>query len=153
MFHYNTAILKNLSDFWRLKGDALPSELNDTIVPVFDVRPPANIIRTASAVNTGAAQTLYTTPTDQDFFLTNALIGVIKDVTATSTNSQLKVTIDGVARTILNIPGLTLTVQNQSVPMAYPNPIKVDRGTNITLENSTGVGNVTSTAAVVGFLI
>lgn len=152
-FHYNTAILKNLSDFWRLKGDALPSELDETIVPVFDVRPPATLCRSQTASNTGAAQTIYTTPTDQDFFLTSASLSLIKDATATSTGTNIRVTIEGVARIILAITSITLTAQQAQMQQSFPFPIKVDRGTNITIEHSAGTANVLGVATIQGFLI
>jgi len=152
-FHYNTGILKNLSDFWRLKGDELPDQLDEVVVPVFDVMPPANLIRTVSANNTGAAQTIYTVPADQDFYLTSATLSLIKDATSTSTGTQIKVTIDGTARNILYIASITLTAQQAQMTQAYRFPIKVDRGTNITLEHSAGVANILGIATIQGFLL
>jgi len=151
--HYNTATLKNLSDFWRLKGDALPSELIDDIQPVFDVTPPSTLCRSQTASNTGSAQTIYATPTDQDFYLTSASLSLIKDVTSTSTGTNIRVTIDGVARIILAIASITLTVQQAQMSQSFSNPIKVDRGTNITVEHSAGVANVLGVATIQGFLI
>jgi len=150
--HYNTAVIKSLSDFWRFKGDAIPSEVNDVIQPTFDVRPPATISRSAQASNTAAEQTIYTTPTDVDFFLSSACLSLIKDVTATSTATNLFATIDGVQRQILVIVGITLTVQNQTVAISYDTPIKVDRGTNITLKHSAATANVNAQATIQGFL-
>jgi len=61
------------------------------------------------------------------------------------------ITIDGVQVNPLGVALLTLTVQNKSVFMTFPYPIKVDRGTAITVGATYTAGNMRRLAAVHGY--
>lgn len=129
---------------------------NSKVIPVVDVTPwnnkSADIVRFNVATNS-TTSTIYTTPSNQDFYLTGAVLSTIKDATATSTNSGLNVVINGQTLALLSISSLTLTAQNQTVSLSLSVPVKIDRGTNITVTNGTNVANVTSRGNIVGFVI
>jgi hypothetical protein len=134
----------------------IPNKLSDVVVPVIDVSPAHNrvceIVRAASAVN-ATSTTIYTTPTDKDFYLTAASISTIKDVTATSLASFIETNIGGAARQILYIIGLTLTVQSGQTSISFPVPIKIDRGVNIIIAHTTNVANVSSRGLIYGYTV
>jgi hypothetical protein len=111
-----------------------------------------NILRGVTATNSTSA-TIYTTPTDKDFYLTSALLSTIKDVTSTSTLERLRVVIDGVTQDILLISSLSLTAQDRTITLSLNNSIKIDRGTTITVTNSTNVANITTTALIQGYFV
>jgi hypothetical protein len=134
----------------------IPSKLSDVVVPVIDVSPAHN--RIIDFVSTGAATnntgaTLFTTATDKDFYLTNVSISMIKDVTATSTGSYVSVIMGGSTKTIARIVGITLTVQQGNMVVNFPVPIKLDRGTLVTVNNTTNVANVSALATVYGYYV
>jgi len=113
----------------------------------------ANIVGQIQATNATSA-TIYTTPTDKDFFLTGASCSVIKDVTATSVLTRINFTLfTGEARSVLAIPGLSLTAQSECLSMDFICPIQLKRGTTITVSNSTNVGNVTSNGMIIGYTV
>jgi hypothetical protein len=131
----------------------MPTKLNDTVQAVFPVGFQGkfcDIVRDSITTN-ATTSTAYTTPTDRDFYLTAAALNVIKDVTSTSTASRLLVNISGSLRTILEITGITLTVQQEVTSISFPFPIKLDRGTTITVTNSTNVANCSSKGIIYGF--
>lgn len=134
--------------------DKVPAEIEDRVQLVIDVNPFRNescdIVASNSAINS-TSQTIYTTPTDKDFYICGAVISVIKDVTSTSIYSRIAGTIAGATVLLLSIPGLTLTIQQDSVSINFSFPIKIDAGTNILIENSTNVGNVSSRGIIYGF--
>jgi len=105
----------------------------------------------ATATNATSA-TILTTDSVKTTYLTGLTLSVIKDVTATSLASAITVVINGATRTIASIVGLTLTVQNQTIALSFPIPLKVDRSSIIAVTNSTATGNVTSVGCVTGFL-
>lgn len=109
----------------------------------------ANIVRTGTASNATTA-TIYTTPSDADFYMTSVTISMIKDATATSVYSGVNFFINGVVYNF-RIDGFTLTAQADSLHCALPAPVKVDRNTAITAINSTNVANVTCRAVITGF--
>jgi hypothetical protein len=154
----NTDTIKNLINATgvNVQQDIVPSKLSETVVAVMDIGPNNNRVGTIlnpstfDAANT-AALTLATTDTTRDTYVTGAMLSVIKDATATSTRSAIVVTINGLQTRLISIPGFTLTAQNQSVFLAFPAPIKLDKGSNITATNTTAVGNVTASAIIYGY--
>jgi len=129
---------------------------NSKVIPIVDVTPWNNkicdIIKFGVATNS-TSTTIYTTPTNQDFYLVSATLSTIKDATSTSTNSGLNVVINGANSALLSISSLTLTAQSETVSVSLSTPIKVDRGSNITVTNGTNVANATSRGNIAGFLV
>jgi hypothetical protein len=124
------------------------------IMPVIEVNP--KLMRTVdihlrnAAINATSA-TLGILNSTEDFYIVACELSMLKDVTATSTASQLKANIGGATRVLLEIIGLTLTAQSGSVSVSFPHPVKIDKGTSITVANSTNVGNVSAVGIVYGY--
>lgn len=136
--------------------DKTPNELAEKIVPTFETNP--KMLRVCEIVLGSLAQnatsaTIYTTPTDRDFYLTAANISNIQDATATSTASSLKVypkgqTSQQVLMTIGSLGGVNSgTIANQFVP-----PILLERGKTIDLTNTTANANVKVNGSIVGYI-
>jgi hypothetical protein len=139
----------------QISKDSMPTQLAEKVVPVMEVNPRllrrCNIVRVNAATNSASA-TIYTTPTNQDFYLCGATLGVIKDVTSQSLSTRLNVTIDGVVQPIMHIPSISLTVQSEVMALSFPFPVKVDRGTNITVTNSNATANITASSSITGYV-
>lgn len=152
MKNYNTSLFSRaLQIFGSKAGDYLSADVHPNIQPVVLLEPTMNIVRNAAANNATTA-TIYTTPTDKDFFLCSGSLSVIKDATATSTLTAITAFVDGVAQNILTIAGITLTVQQQqNVFQITGRGLKIDRGTVITVTNTTNVGNVSANACIQGY--
>jgi hypothetical protein len=151
--HYNVDISKDAQRIFNFKGaDTIPPDIGNIFVPVIPVTRVCNIIRTTTATN-ATTGTIYTTPTDKDFYLVGLVISLIKDVTSTATNIQIRVTIDGVVQTIMNISTLTLTVDTRQSTLGLPFPIKVDRNTNITINTNSATANITASGGIVGYTV
>lgn len=123
---------------------------------VSDVNPSHNRfcdVAVAATLTNGTSQTIYTTPTDKDFYLTSANCSVIKDVTSTSTDTTIVVTIGGSTTAVLRIAGITLTAQSGSMSQTFNTPIKIDRGTGISLQNTTNVANINAKGCITGFTV
>ena len=136
--------------------DKVPRKVEQYIRLGIDISPLGSsrycdIIKSGQARNATTA-TIYTTPTDKDFYLTTALLSVIKDVTSTSTASDIAVTIGGVVVKLIVISEITLTAQTETIPQSYSFPLKIDRGTNIIIENSTNVAEINARGSITGFL-
>lgn len=132
-------------------GQEISNEILDYITPTIEIEPKTNIFKTAATTN-ATSTTIYTTPADKDFYLTNINISLAKDVTSTSGYSALRGFISGVNMFLLTLRTLTLTPQiaNESLNLKYP--LKLDRNTIITLVNETNVANITSSAEIYGYL-
>ena len=117
--------------------EKVPNQLASKIVPVLSVNPfrVANIVRYGNA-----SGTIYTTPTDTDFFLTGF------NMSALTGSCILSIIIDGATVTLARIEAgaglITATANN------FPFPIKLDRGSNIVMGAALG-GNIT----IIGYTV
>jgi len=130
-------------------SDSAPRILASQIIPTLEVNPRLvkNAVMYHQTCTNATAATIYTTPDNQDVYLSAVTLSSISDVTATTTYAAIQFYVGGAQRRII-IPRISLTVQNQSMAVSFPNPIKVDRGTSITIIHSTNVANVTTAASV-----
>jgi len=128
--------------------------IRDEILPVIVMNTTSQILKWGSAINSTSG-TIYTLPTDKDFYLTGATLGMLKDATATSilTNLTCRDSVGNVASTLLAIPGLTLTAQSGNASITLAHPLKLMRGSAITVANSTSVGNVSAYGTITGFFL
>lgn len=151
--HYNPSITEDASRILNTKtGDNVGVEVNPIIQPVIQITRTCNIVKSTQASNTLTA-TIYTTPSDKDFYLTSASISMIKDVTATATRSYITAIIEGSTVAFCDIASFTTTVHNEAMSMTFPVPIKIDKGTNIVITNDTNVANIRSRGTIIGYTV
>jgi hypothetical protein len=112
--------------------DEIPNKLADTIQPVINVdkTPYCDIV----VANSGTG-TLYTTPTDKDFYLTAlSITSTSQNQSSTNTDSisvTLESGISGVIARCFTASGAASETTN-STNICFTNPIKIKRGTAIT---------------------
>jgi len=129
--HYNTSISEDAARILNSKqGQFLGDDVQGPVA-VIPLSPRANIVKSVNS-----ATTIYTTPADKDFYLTYVLLSAIKDAAATGTSVAISATVEGVSTSIVAIAGITLTVQQQTVPVFFSTPIKIDRNTAIAISGS-----------------
>lgn len=154
----NSDTKKEMND--AMRGNSVsniaPTKIADIVQPVININPKdyrrCNIVRSNNAANNTSA-TIYTTPLDKDFYLVSSSLFVIKDITATSTSSDIRVVVEGVTNSIIAISGITLTPQANGQTISFSSPIKIDRGTNITVINSTNVANIKASGTIIGYTV
>jgi hypothetical protein len=155
---YGSDLKRELIDAARIQvsKDRIPSEIAEKVVPVIEVNPNmlrrCNIARANDATNATAA-TIYATPADKEFWLVSATLGIIKDVTSQSVATDIRVLIDGRTDRIIVIPGISLTPQESIINLNLPFPIKIDKNTNITINNSNATANIKASGCIMGYIV
>ena len=131
-----------------------------SVIPVIDVNPKKtksiNIAKRGSVNTSGAAVTLYTTPTDRDFFLTNVIIAFSSDVGCDATGSFDLVLYPADNPSInFQVPRATLTAVTNSLDMNFQqHPIRLARGSTIILTNPGYTAGIFRTnALIMGYVI
>lgn len=99
-----------------------------------------------------SSEVIMTTDSVKDTYISSVTLGVIKDATSTSTLSAITCVINGATKTLVSIPGITLTVQSEVISASFSPPIKVDRSSAITLTSTTATANIRNAGTVSGFL-
>lgn len=152
VMNFNPLLSKRAADIFNVKNfDFFSKEVGDKLIPVVPIIECSNIVRAGLCIN-ATSQAIYTTPTDKDFYLTAATLSLIKDATSPSTYSILSCYVNGASYNIFSLPCLASTAQTLSISNSFPFPIKVDRGTAITIFNQSATANHTSAANITGYI-
>jgi hypothetical protein len=156
---YNSDLSKELRDGSKAQiTDTLPSKLGNEVIPVMEVNPKmlryCDLVKSVIATNT-TSSTIVTLSSDKDFYLCGGALSVVKDVTSPSTTSAIAITNfgDSSATNFLAIVGLTLTIQENCTSIDLARPIRLARGSSITLTNASATANVSSRASIWGYYI
>jgi len=147
--HFNPTISQNALRILNTKGFNLDEEVSG-LVAVIPITSIPRIVRGTSRTTTGNS-TIYTTPSDKDFYLTGFYISATADVASDCVLYNFQITVDGVSQRIFSMVKTTLTAFNQTQFVALPIPIKIDRGTAITIGQSFTVGTSTVASAIYGY--
>ncbi len=137
--------------------EGLDNEVFDKIVPAVNILPTISFARNGTSNTSASTTNVLTTPTDKDFYLTGASLSYEKDSTCDTAPGQfirLAVTIQGVSRSILLLPHISVTASNGSVTLNVGNSlgIKLDRNTNINLILPTfSLGTYTGSMSIFGY--
>ena len=153
----NGDLRRKISEDIRATNPGLISNLlTDYNVPVLlindDIYYSAESFSEHVSVANDSTEVIMTTDSIKETYITAITLGVIKDVTATSTLSSITAIIGGVTKTLASIPGITLTPQSEIISVSFSPPIKVDRSSAITLLATTATGNFKNSGCVAGFL-
>jgi len=148
----NVSLAMDMNRIFDFKNEASASEVADFIQPVKEIQPKLNIVKTNNRIITGSV-TIYTTPADKDFYLTNITFSLIKDVACdqATANVPINVVIDGVTVGLCGIACLTLTAQQQTIVLNFPIPLKLDRNSTITSGATYTVGLMARSVHLIGY--
>lgn len=140
MKHNNTAISKATIDIFKLKGEAVDTNVVDTIQPVITI-PYFEVKCVGFSALNSTGSTIFTTSSVKDTYIIGATMSVCKDVTSTSTLSAIYFPQNGVNQPLLFLATLTLTAQNDTISTDLLYPVKVDKSAAVTYSNTTNVAN------------
>jgi hypothetical protein len=119
--------------------DATPNTLGNQIIPVLECNPKlqrhVTFVKTSSSTVSASGASLYTTAPTKDFYLTSAYFYMTKDATCDVAIGLAGITaiVGGLSFYVIGISRLTTTAQDQGVYINFPQPIKIDRNTAITI--------------------
>lgn len=135
--------------------DVIPDYVKGDVQPVVEIdKPILNVSRSNSTAATTSA-TIYTTPTDRDFYLTNVSLSYIKNATCDLATGSYTLTcfIDGQNVQLIRIPILTLTLQEGTINIDFDKPMKIDRNTVIGLAGASfTAGAFVRAGAIQGYI-
>lgn len=134
-------------------SQTVPLALNGTVQPVVEIGPRHTRISRFNFSSTTGTGTLYTTPTDKDFYITYVSLTVTQDATCDGVVGTVQLVQDGVTRGLIAIPHQALTAGTYTLSLSFPYPIKVDRNTAITAVTTFTAGTCSRYATLGGFVL
>ncbi len=150
-----SSVLRWLTDVLGIQhgADEAPNYTSNQIVPVVDINPKITTIARANSSTDTNAITLYTTPTDKDFFLTYCVLSLTKTAASDNVLSYIRIQQDGANRVINVIVTQTTTAGSHQSTISFPYPIRCDRNTAIEMLGSMGAGAMTKYGTIGGFIL
>lgn len=151
MRHYNTAISRGLQNTLNLKGESLPDEVDDIIVPTINASPSVDVVAYAQNSN-ATSTTIMTTAADRDFYLCAIMLSHANDSGALTTHAGVTAIIDGTTQLLIHttLSG-TINYTGNPVYMPLPTPIKIDRNTIIAIVHTNATAVTRTTATIYGY--
>jgi len=131
----------------------LPRTLANNIQPTYEVNPDRLIQFAGGGPTDATSTTIHTTHATKDTFLIAATMSTSKSVLSTSTNSSIAVTVFGGAALAMLVTRYepVTAASNLRQSMNFPMPIKLERGTDINVTNSTAIASIDTRAHVYFF--
>lgn len=131
--------------------EKMPTEASDKIVLTYPLNEKVvKIVRGSEKTTTGSS-TVYTTPSNKDFYLTGCYLQNNSNATADNTDIRLTCVIDGGTQFLIQFKKITLTAFNNMLNREFSVPIKLDRNSTIVLSSAFTVGSSTTSAGITGF--
>jgi len=148
------SVLKQLSNTADLQvSQGIPTELGNTVIPTLDINPNiTNLCRNGSQALTATAA-IYTAPTDCDFYLDYVVLGMTKDATSDLVVAACQIVQDGRTVRVAILPLQTTTAGSWSQVVSFPKPVKVDRGSAVSVSGAFTVGTCDKHLALGGHLL
>jgi len=151
-----SSVLLNEADYLGINNavGAVASEMNDKVAPVFDIgHRHTVIVKAATSAISASGTSIYVLPSNKDFYLTFIDLSVTKDAAC----DGVVVSVDG---TILNLRTKIVTLCYQATTagdyqkvIAFPHPIKLDRGSSLLLLGTFTAGNCSKYVTIGGFIV
>lgn len=149
--HFNPSITAWLRRIFNFKVGDFPSEdVVNGLTPVINVGPVAKTLAGAAKSTTGNL-TVFTAHPDKDTFITGFNLVMHRDGTCDCTSIAVQTTQNGLAANLYQNEIITGAGSEQHVVVELNLPIKVDRGTAVTLTGTFAAGNLKRAITVFGY--
>jgi len=143
-------VIDKISDDLKIQPSMqIPRALMDKIQLSYNVNPRRQIRFPGTGAIDATSATILTTSLVKDTFLIGAYITVTKDVVSNSVNSSVQCTAQGDQnRSVLVVRYEPTTAGEFQQSIIFPIPIKLARGTTITVVNGSATASIDTTGIV-----
>lgn len=142
--------------FAQLASDQLPLNVSSQAVMTIESNP--KLLRTQNFATYGDATnngtTVFTTPTDKDFFLCSIQFQRHKDAASDDTTDAVTAVVSGSTTRLSELTAVALTAVDQAISTQFIPPLLIDRGQQINIiKTSTTAGNNRASCCISGFFV
>lgn len=143
----NPSIATRAEGIFNFKTGESLEEVEPKIQPVVQILPSIEVISLSAVNSTGG--TILDTPADKDLYVVAAQLTSEQNATATNSETNISATINGRNTQLLALKRVSSSGWSDSVALQFPfRGVKIDRGTPITISNTTATAQVTSKAII-----
>lgn len=153
MKHNNPSLSEWLSRIFNLKiADQPSNEVLPYITPTIEVQAAPNEFAVASITNATSANIL-TSPTGKDLYLTELDLAYSADAAAAFTYMYVQGFVGGAARQLMRLRRVAGAANADKQHISFSRPIKLDRGTILSVVTDSATAAFSGTCTIVGFSI
>lgn len=149
----NSEVTQEISRQANLQTEAV-NQLSNVVAPVLDVNPNwyVDTVKHAETVTTGNT-TVFTTPSDKDFYLCGIMLSTTNNSTYDGTGETVSGKVFGDTSTVrlASLVHQALVAGDRNMFLTFPRPIKMARGEAILLQTSFTAGACRTRATIFGF--
>lgn len=123
--------------------ESWPQNLLPNVQAVMDMTPRfhrnTQDTKVSEPTTSATSNSVFTSSADKDTFITGARLSYAKDATCDVSDGQvrLRCIINGVIKTLISLPVITLTAQQDSMNVSFDRPVKIDRNTSVSIFQGT----------------
>jgi len=162
--NFNSNLSKEIADVGKIQTsrEQIPNQFSDKIVLVADVNPkhsrPTNLNISSTQLTTGTIAVL-TTRTDVDTYITNFTLSFSKNAACDYATGDiiLNCLVGGAAFRLARLSTVTLQQERGDIAVLFDNPVKLDRGSAITISSTVSsafaAGAMSRCVSLSGFVI
>lgn len=154
----NFEIVDKIRRLFKLSAsENIPNSSGESVNPVLIANPDnftkvlGSLTRTTTAAAPGA--TILTSHATKETYITGIDIAITSDVLADNVAMNVRVTINGALVILTNLNKQTLTITNNEARVMFPIPIKIDKGSVVTLVNVFTAGASRTDVSILGYEI
>lgn len=134
-------------------SQSVPVESGNTIQPVVEVGPKFTNFLKYGTSTLSTTTTAYTTPSDKDFYLTLAQLSYVKDAANDNVIYYINVIVGGLSCRLNIMKAVPATANSDTYSQSFNYPIKIDRGTAISVVGAFTAGTQTRCWVIGGFIL
>lgn len=137
--NYNVSLFGWAIEKFNLKdGIFFRNELPWTLLPVIPITPICEILINYRSGYVSGATTIYTTPSDKDFYVNTISLSYSKNAASTApiTSTDVTVVINAQTITIAALAIEVTTAASLATTISFPRPVKLDRSSVIQLADA-----------------
>jgi len=149
MQSFNQTIGQDIQRIFKTKGENIVA-IADIVQPTKEIQTRINILKRVSYTTSGTSS-VYTTPTDKDFYLCFAEISFLSDVLNDTLLVQLSVILDGESLVLAELRKVSLAIAANQLYIVFNQPLKLDKGTAINILGTYTAGALTKSAIIGGY--
>lgn len=137
-------VIDKISDELKIQpAMTIPRALAEKIQLVYGINPQYDVKFVAGSTNDATTSDLMTTSATKDTYLVACMLTVSKDVVSNSINSKINAFAVGRANSsLLALRYEPVTAGTHQITFDFAHPIKLERGSVITITNSSGTASI-----------
>jgi hypothetical protein len=149
--HQSKEVIDKLSRDLKIQPAlSLPKNVVNSVQPIFNVNPDRELKAVLGSAIDAASNTIFTTDSKKETYIAGVGVTVSKDASATSNLTTVRAIPYGASSTsyIFAMRYEPLTAGQFTSYFTFPHPMRIKKGSTVTITNSTAIASIDASAVI-----